>query len=71
MLPAKQSEAIMEKLMSKMVQRPTQLAQQKEKELNQKIERVFELDAFQKMVDRDDDSMGTKSFIGQSETIQK
>ena len=61
----------MEKLMSRMVQRPTQLAQQKEKELNKKIENVFELDSFQKMVDNADETFNTKSFIGQSEIIQK
>ena len=61
----------MEKLMSKMVQRPTMLAQEKEKELNKRIEKVFELESFQKMVDRADLIGDTKSFINQSELIQK
>jgi hypothetical protein len=63
-MPKHQSEAIMEKLMSRMVQRPTQLAQKKEKELNKKIESVFELNSFQKMVDNADENLNTKSFIG-------
>ena len=54
LLPQSQSDAIMEKLMTKMVQRPSLLAQEKEKELNKRIERVFELESFQKMVDNAD-----------------
>lgn len=64
----------MEKLMSKMVQRPTQLAQEKDKLLNKKIEKVFELEAFQKMVEKADGKSllgNTQSFINQSELIQK
>ena len=64
----------MEKLMSKMVQRPTILAQEKDKDLNKQIEKIFELDSFQKMVDRADGKSllgNTQSFINQSELIQK
>ena len=74
LLPQSQSDAIMEKLMSKMVQRPTILAQEKDKDLNKKIEKIFELDSFQKMVDRADGKSllgNTQSFINQSELIQK
>jgi hypothetical protein len=46
LLPKSQSDAIMERLMSKMVQRPTMLALEKEKLLNKKIEKVFELESF-------------------------
>ena len=46
--------------MSKMVQRPTILAQEKDKELNKRIEKVFELESFQKMVDKADG----KSLLG-------
>jgi hypothetical protein len=60
LLPQSQSDAIMEKLMSKMVQRPTLLAQEKDKELNKRIEKVFELESFQKMVDKADG----KSLLG-------
>lgn len=60
--------------MSKMVQRPTQLAQEKDKLLNKKIEKVFELEAFQKMVEKAGGKSllgNTQSFINQSELIQK
>ena len=36
----------MEKLMMKMMKQPSQKSQQNEKDLNKKIEKVFELDAF-------------------------
>jgi len=41
----------METLMSNMVQRPSLLAQARDKELNKRIEKVFELDVFQRMVE--------------------
>lgn len=46
LLPQSESDSIMEKLMSKMVQRPTLLAQEKDKELNKRIEKIFELESF-------------------------
>lgn len=45
-MPQQESESIMEKLMAKMVNRPTLLQQEKEKALNKQIEKVFELDSF-------------------------
>ena len=61
--------------MTKMVQKPSVLAQEREQKLNKQIEKVFELDSFQKMVDRADnnpllrDLQSTKDFIKQSESI--
>jgi len=46
LMPQQESESIMEKLMAKMVNRPTLLQQEKEKALNKQIEKVFELDSF-------------------------
>lgn len=50
LLPKSQSDAIMERLMAKMVQRPA-IKQDKDQDLNKRIEKVFELDCFQKMVE--------------------
>jgi hypothetical protein len=55
-MPKKESENIMEKLMSKMVHRPSQIAQEKAKQMNKQIEKVFELDVFQRIVDNADQS---------------
>ena len=46
LLPKSQSDAIMQKMMTKMVEKPSLRAQEKEKEMNKKIEKVFELDSF-------------------------
>ena len=66
LMPKHESEAIMENLMQRMVNRPTKIQEEKEKVLNKQIEKVFELDAFQKMVENADhrslktDIMSTK-----------
>ena len=76
-LPKEETERIMEDLMTKMVQRPTAQQQLREKELNKRIEKVFELESFQRMVENAEDKSflselaTTKSFISQSESIQK
>lgn len=46
----------MEKLVTKMVRNPTAVAQEREKQLNKKIEKVFELESFQKMVENSDEN---------------
>lgn len=75
LMPKSQSDAIMEKLVTKMVQNPTPMAQEREQQLNKRIERVFELESFQKMVENSDenalfrDIQSTKAFISQSELI--
>jgi len=77
LMPKSQSDAIMEKLVTKMVQNPTAIAQEREKQLNKRIEKVFELESFQKMVENSDENslfreiQSTKAFINQSELIQK
>ena len=55
-MPKKQTEQIMETLMSNMVQRPSLLAQAKDKDMNKKIEKIFELDVFQRMVEGSEQS---------------
>lgn len=76
-LPKEETERIMEDLMTKLVQRPTAQQQLREKEMNKRIEKVFELESFQRMVENAEDRSflselaTTKSFISQSESIQK
>ena len=53
--------------MTKMVQRPTQLSLERDREMNKKIEKVFELDAFQRMVDN---AEGSTLFSDLSSTSQ-
>ena len=45
-MPQHESDAIMENLMERMVNRPSKIQEDKEKILNKQIEKVFELDAF-------------------------
>ena len=45
-MPIEETQTVMEKLMMKMMKQPSQKSQQNEKDLNKKIEKVFELDAF-------------------------
>lgn len=73
----KESEEIMENLMAKMVHRPTLFHRQKEEEMNTKIEKIFELELFQKLVGAANsttmmsDVSNSQSFINQSQYIQR
>ena len=46
LMPKAESDSIMQKMITKMVENPSSRAQEKEKEMNKKIEKVFELDSF-------------------------
>ena len=41
-------------MITKMVQNPTESAKEREKAMNKKIEKIFELDSFQRMVETAD-----------------
>ena len=51
MLSKEETEELMEKLVSKVVSKPSLIADDK---LNAKIERIFNVEAFQRMVERAD-----------------
>lgn len=58
----KESDQIVERLVTKMVQAPTQHAKEREKALNKRIEAVFELESFQRMVESADASGKSAAF---------
>ena len=66
-------------MIAKMVNNPTERAKEREKALNKKIEKIFELDSFQRMVENSDlkskngfkDLAHSKNFIKGSAAIQK
>ena len=58
----KESDQIVERLVTKMVQAPTEIAKEREKALNKRIEAVFELESFQRMVESADASGKSAAF---------
>ena len=80
LLPQKESDEIVERLVTKLVQNPSSVAKEREKVLNKRIESVFELESFQRMVETSDgrlsshafrDLHASKNFIRGSEIIQQ
>ena len=65
----------MENLITKIVNKDSDESSEKERKMNKQIEKVFELESFQKMVENSDrnsifaDIQSTKSFISQSKYI--
>lgn len=66
-----ETEAIMEKLMNKIVANPALI--NGDTELNQRIEKIFNLEAFQKMVDNADifQDLSSSSMFSNSQILQK
>lgn len=69
---------IVEKMVTKMVNNPSNISKEREKNLNKKIEQVFELESFQRMVENQEGRLGklvfkdydhSKNFIRSSELI--
>lgn len=65
-----ETEEIMEKLMNRIVAKPNLIADDR---LNSKIEKIFSVDAFQKMVENADifQDLSSSSIFNQSEFLQK
>jgi hypothetical protein len=66
-----ETEAIMEKLMNRIVANPKLINE--DSELNQKIEKIFNLEAFQKMVENADifQDLSSSSLFSNSQLLQK
>jgi hypothetical protein len=65
-----ETEEIMEKLMNRIVGKPNLIADDK---LNAKIEKIFNVEAFQKMVENADifQDLSSSSIFNQSDLLQK